>query len=195
MATKSNHNNPIISVFGSHSPEPGSSDYQIAYRTGQLLADAGYTVATGGYGGTMAGVSQGAYDAGGHTIGVTSDKVERSRLVKVNRWILEEIRYNTLSERVNHLVTVNQGMIVLAGGIGTLSEFALAWSFLQVKEISQRPLILVGQLWADTLRAFFDPKYVTNEHNTLYQCVNTPEAAIAILKPMLADSTGDKAGE
>lgn len=189
MGMKSDY--PIISVFGSHAPEPGSDDYQIAYRTGQLLAEAGYTVATGGYGGTMAGVSQGARDAGGHTIGVTSDKVERSRPVKLNPWIQEEIRYKTLSERVNHLVTVNQGMIVLSGGIGTLSEFALAWSFLQVKEISRRPLILVGQLWADTLRTFFDPRYVTSEHNALYQCVLNPEAAIAIIQVQVADRTGE----
>jgi len=185
-------NRPIIAVFGSHAPEPGSSDYLLAHKMGRLLAEAGYSVATGGYEGTMAAVSQGAFEAGGHTIGVTSETVERSRPVKLNRWIHEEIKYKTLSERVNHLVTVNQGMVVLSGGIGTLSEFALAWSYLQVKEISQRPLILVGSLWAETLQTYFDPRYVTAEHNSLYQCVQSPEEAIALLPLPVQDSAGNQ---
>lgn len=129
----------------------------------------------------MAAVSQGASEVGGHTIGVTSEIVEQSRPAKLNRWVQEEFKYKTLSDRVNHLVTVNQGMIVLAGGIGTLSEFALAWSYMQVKEISLRPLILVGRLWADTLQTFFDPRYVADEHMNLYDCVLTPEEAITLL--------------
>jgi len=183
---------PIISVFGSHAPKPGSNDYLLAYKMGRLLAEAGYSVATGGYGGTMEAASQGAFEAGGHTIGITSETVERSRPVKLNRWIQEEIKYKTLSERVNHLVTVNQGMVVLAGGIGTLSEFALAWSYLQVQEISKRPLILVGRMWVNTLQTFFDPRYVTKEHNSLYQCVHSPEEAIVLLTLQIHASPGNQ---
>ena len=49
----------VISVFGSSAPLAGSADYEAARTVGQLLAQAGFVVQTGGYGGVMAGVSQG----------------------------------------------------------------------------------------------------------------------------------------
>ena len=48
------------------------------------------------------------------------------------------IRLEPPSERLLHLVTRSEGMIVLPGGIGTLSEMTLAWSFL-----------LGGTIWED----------------------------------------------
>lgn len=72
------HSAPIISVFGSHSPQAGSEPYRQAQELGRRLTRAGFVVATGGYEGTMAAVSQGASEAGGHIIGVTSARVEES---------------------------------------------------------------------------------------------------------------------
>ncbi len=175
----------VISVFGSHAPQPGSLDYALAYETGKLLATNRFSVATGGYGGTMAGVSQGAAEAGGHVIGVTSKNVAKSRPVRLNQWVKEEVSYNTLADRVLHLVLENSGMIVLPGGIGTLSEFALAWSLMQVKEISPRPLILVGKFWTETFRVFVDPAYVEDRHRRLITVVDTPKQAVDSLMEIL----------
>ncbi|MCB0028595.1 MAG: hypothetical protein KDE28_11845, partial [Anaerolineales bacterium] len=47
---------PVIAVFGSSSPQPGSAAYETAREVGRLLAQRGYAVATGAYGGTMAAV-------------------------------------------------------------------------------------------------------------------------------------------
>ena len=171
----------VIAVFGSHAPQPGSADYEAAREVGQRLAESSFTVATGGYGGTMAAVSQGAAEAGGHVIGVTSRQVETARPAKLNRWVKEEIRYRTLVERVAHLVNNNQGMIVLPGGIGTLAELALAWGLMQVQEINRRPLILLGQMWADTIGVFVNPEYVAQDHLALIRHAGTPAEAIDVL--------------
>jgi uncharacterized protein (TIGR00730 family) len=173
------HTVPIISVFGGSTPRPGSEPYRVAYEVGRLLAGRGIAVATGGYSGTMTAVSQGASEAGGHVIGVTSDQIEQFRPLGVNQWVVEEIRYRTLQERLIHLVRSNEGMIVLPGGIGTLSEMALAWSFLQVGEISPRPLILLGDMWRQTVEDFIDTQYVRPEHIQLLHFAETPEAAVA----------------
>ena len=69
----------VISVFGSSAPQPGSADYEAARDLGRRLAEAGFTVQTGGYMGTMEGVSRGANEAGGHVIGVTCDQIEEFR--------------------------------------------------------------------------------------------------------------------
>ena len=173
---------PLISVFGSHAPGPGSEDYELAREVGRRLAMSGFGVATGGYSGTMAAVSQGAAEAGGYVLGVTSGQIEKIRQAKLNPWVTNEIRYETLSARALHLVTKNDGIIVLSGGIGTLSEFALAWSLMQAKEIPLRPLILLGEIWHHTMDRFANPDYINPEHLALIEYAVSPEQAIAQLK-------------
>jgi uncharacterized protein (TIGR00730 family) len=168
-----------ISVFGSRAPQPGSSDYETARKLGALLASADLAVATGGYGGMMSAVSQGAAEAGGHVIGVTCAQIERTRPAVPNRWVKQEIKYETLNERVHHLVRNNHGMVVLPGGIGTLSEFALAWSFLQVGELTPRPLILLGEMWTNWLETFVRPEYVLDQHLQLIRLAGSAETAAA----------------
>jgi uncharacterized protein (TIGR00730 family) len=175
------NNETVISVFGSHAPRRGDGDFELALSMGRLLAEAGFTVATGGYSGVMEAVSQGAAEAGGQVIGVTSAQIERSRMAQANAWVTREIKYESLRERLLHLVVHNQGIIVLPGGVGTLSEFALAWSFLQVEEISPRPLIVLGQMWTATLEAFVQPEYLPSEHLALVGRVESPHEALAYL--------------
>ncbi len=172
----------IISVFGSSAPKSGSEPFASAYLVGRLLAEAGFTVATGGYGGTMTAVSQGASEAGGHVIGVTSEQIEQFRPIGPNQWVKEEIRHKTLRERLLHLIVHNDGMIVLPGGIGTLSEMTLAWSFLQVGEIEKRPLILLGDLWKETIEAFNDTRYVRQPHLDLLTFVDSAETAVSAIQ-------------
>ena len=169
---------PVISVFGSHTPKPGSSIYEMAKELGRLLASASFTVATGGYEGTMAAVSQGAAEAGGHVIGVTSSAVQASRDVSLNKWVREEVQYHSLQDRLNHLVTQNDGMIVLEGGIGTLSELSLAWSLLQVREIKERPLVLMGELWKETLDVFIRAEYISEDVVGLIVVLDSPSEVV-----------------
>src|SRR3990172_5023246 len=89
-----------VTVFGSSRPAAGSDAYETARRLGAALARAGFIVASGGYGGVMEGVSRGAREAGGKTIGVTA-AVFRSQ---ANAWVEEEIRVATWHERLLKLV-------------------------------------------------------------------------------------------
>jgi uncharacterized protein (TIGR00730 family) len=172
------NNLKIISVFGSASPQPGSADYSAARTLGRLLAQAGFTVQSGGYSGVMAGASQGAAEAGGHVIGVTSAQIEQFRPMPANQWVIEEIKRQTLRERLLYLVDNCAGAVVMPGGIGTLSEMSLMWSFLQTGEIAPRPLIAVGGLWQRTLAAFVDEAYVHPHHQALLTLTRTPEEAV-----------------
>lgn len=168
----------IISIFGSASPLPGSQAYQDAYEVGRLLALAGYGVMTGGYAGTMAGVSQGAAEAGGHVIGVTSAQIEAYRQIPPNQWVAEEVRQNLLRDRVTYLVLHNDGMIVLPGGIGTLSELALAWSLMQVGDLPQRPFVLLGSTWRQMVDVLYNGNHVKTKDYALLQFADSPETAV-----------------
>jgi uncharacterized protein (TIGR00730 family) len=171
----------VISVFGSSSPQPGSADYEAARDLGRRLAEVGFTVQTGGYMGIMEGVSRGANEAGGHVIGVTCDQIEEFRPSKANPWVKEEARHATLRERLLYLVDHCDGIVVMPGGIGTLSELALSWSFAQVGETSPKPIIPIGGLWQRTLAAFIDQDYISPNHVALLTPARSTAEAVDIL--------------
>ncbi len=180
----------VVAVFGSSTPAPDSEAYEDARRLGQQLAEAGFVVATGGYGGTMAAVSQGAAGAGGHVIGVTSGHMERYRPMPANEWVAEEIRHESQRDRLLHLVLNNDAMIALPGGIGTLSEVALAWSLLQTGEIAARPLVLLGPTWRETIRVYAQAEYIRPRDLDLIYLATSAETAVAYVKQSMAARGG-----
>ncbi len=179
-----NVNRKVVSVFGSSAPTPGSADYQTAVVLGRRLAEAGFVVMSGGYGGTMEAVSRGAKEAGGLTIGVTVDPFDRAGL-KANPFLDVEIKFPALLQRLHYLVTAGDALIALPGGIGTLSEVALAWSLLQTGELPPRPFLLLGSRWRRLLEAYLDPFYIREEDVSLLQVVETPEEAVEALRAQI----------
>jgi uncharacterized protein (TIGR00725 family) len=141
-----------VTIFGSSNTQPGNPAYSQALHLGQLLGQAGCTVLTGGYIGTMEAVSRGAAEAGGYVIGVTCEDIERWRPVKANAWVHEEWRCPTLRDRLARLIDGCEAALALPGGPGTLTEIAFTWNLLLTKSIPPKPLILIGSGW----RVMFD---------------------------------------
>lgn len=144
-----------VTVFGGSKPVVGEDAYNDAFYLGQLLGSKGYTVLTGGYIGTMEAVSRGAAEAGGHVIGVTCDEIEAWRPVAPNRWVMEEMRFPTLRQRLYALIDECDIGMALPGGIGTLAEIAAFWSQSQVNQKLTRPLILIGNGWKESFEMVF----------------------------------------
>jgi uncharacterized protein (TIGR00730 family) len=148
-----NNNRRTVAIYGSASITPDSADWQLAHAVGQQLAEAGYPLLTGGYGGAMEAASQGAADAGGHVIGVGVGLFER-RGLRLNRWVKEAVSLDTLRDRLFYVVQQPDAYVALRGGVGTLSEIALAWSLMQVGELPPRPFVLFGPMWRRFVAAF-----------------------------------------
>lgn len=178
----------VVSVFGGSTPLPGSADYESARRVGELLARAGFAVATGGYSGVMEAVSRGANEAGGRVIGVTSDRIERKYGRTMNSWVTERVHYPTLGERMRHLVEQYDAAIAMPGGIGTLAEVAYTWSMVQTGESKRKPLVLVGPRWQETMTAFLNETsdYIKEPDRRLITLVRNGDEAIKELKRMLS---------
>lgn len=141
---------PVIAVFGSSAGRPGESAYEAARDCGRLLARAGYTVATGGYGGAMEACSRGAADAGGKVIGVTAPSAFPGRR-GANRWVQVEIPAGTITERIHLLLTGSAACLALDGSIGTLTELVMGWNLAFVAGLSgapAHPVVAVGPTWA-----------------------------------------------
>jgi uncharacterized protein (TIGR00730 family) len=172
-----------ITVFGGAQPQPNSPAYEEARLLGELLAQRGHTVLTGGYIGTMEAVSRGASEAGGHVVGVTCEDIEAWRGVRANQWVKEERRYKTLIERLQALVEGCEAAIALPGGAGTLAEVSLMWNLMIVESLPRRPLILIGAGWQSTFDQFFTSfgNYMPANQRELLLFANDVQKAVEIL--------------
>jgi uncharacterized protein (TIGR00730 family) len=135
----------IITIFGTARAKSGGKVYELALETGRVLAQAGFVIANGGYGGTMLAVAKGAAEAGGEVVGVTCLAFEGA---VANEYISREIVTSSLDERLETLIKLAEGYVVLPGGTGTLLELAKVWELKNKGFINQsKPIILVGEFW------------------------------------------------
>ena len=134
-----------VTIFGTGRAGPADSAYMLAYKIGKLLAQAGFVIANGGYGGTMLAADKGAADVGGEIVGVTCSVFKRSF---ANEYITREIVTGSLDERLDTLIKLGQGYVVLPGGTGTLLELAKVWELKNKGFLEAgRPIILVSGFW------------------------------------------------
>jgi uncharacterized protein (TIGR00730 family) len=153
---------PTAAIFGSATIRPEQDAYIAALQTARLLAGAGWAVMTGGYDGIMGAASQGAAEAGGHVIGVTLSHFSQQR-GGPNRWVREEIRYETLGGRVQHLVSHADAYVVFPGGTGTLQELVEVWQSKHVGSVPAGRPFVAHDFWRDVLAslmisAYFNPR-------------------------------------
>jgi hypothetical protein len=133
----------IVTVFGSSRPQAGDADYQEARALGAALAQRGFAVCSGGYGGVMEGVSRGAKEGGGHVLAVTAEFFRR----RANAWVDEEICVHTWEERLFELVRRGDGYVACKGGTGTLVELATVWEMLNKSVMRRKPFVALGEFW------------------------------------------------
>ena len=166
----------IITIFGTGKARAGDATYQLAYEVGKLLAEAGFTVANGGYGGTMLAAAKGAVEADGEVIGVTCSAFKNS---KANKYVTREIVTPTLDERLDTLIKLGQAYVVLPGGTGTLLELAKVWELKNKGFLkTDKPIILLGGFWKPLvdLVATDDP-----ESSQYVEQADEPEQAVKLI--------------
>ncbi|HYW67890.1 MAG TPA: LOG family protein [Candidatus Dormibacteraeota bacterium] len=137
----------IVTVFGSSHPGEGDADYAQARELGRRLAERGFAVCSGGYGGVMEAVSRGAKEAGGKTYGVTAEFFGR----KANDWVDVEVRKKTWEERLFELIRLADGFVACKGGTGTLVELAVVWEMLNKSVMARKPIAVLGNFWQPIL--------------------------------------------
>jgi uncharacterized protein (TIGR00725 family) len=138
-----------VGVVGSARLEPPDPRCELAEQTGAAIAARGWTMITGGYGGLMEVASRAAAEAGGTVVGLPMRGWDN---LTPNRWNNELRWSSTYAERLAHLLAAD-AVIVLDGGIGTLSEAATVWAALQT-EPDAADLVFLGTGWEPVLQAF-----------------------------------------
>ena len=173
-----------IGVMGSARLTEDDERWKQAHQLGELLAREGYAVVTGGYGGLMAAVSQGAHEKGGSVIGLT---MQHWQSVTPNRWNAT-LRWSTdYGTRINHIIRCD-AVIALPGGVGTLAELMIAWSASQT-EGRALPLVLLGACWPRLMEAIRANLVVSDTDLNLLRFAESPAEALRAIQIGLHDTT------
>lgn len=169
--------NKAITVFGSSHGRAGDAGYEQARELGRLLAQAGFDVVSGGYSGSMEGVSRGAAEGGGRAVGVTCATFGSA---DGNAYLNQTIHTPDLPARLRQLVDLVDGFVVLPGGIGTLAELFLVWNLIAVHAID-KPCVLLGAHWRRVLAALVQETQVEATHAAMLHVVDAPAEAVQVL--------------
>lgn len=143
-------NERIITIFGGSKCAKSSTEYREAMDLGRRLAEAGFTICTGGYLGIMEAASRGARENGGRVFGIVMNQFKH----EPNRYLTDKVATNHFYERLQNLITRSVGFVALRGGMGTVTEISLVWNKIQTGVIKKRPLVLVGECWKPVVEAW-----------------------------------------
>jgi uncharacterized protein (TIGR00730 family) len=167
----------IVTIFGGSKCGEESEEYKQALSVGQLLAERGFTICTGGYLGVMEGASRGAHERGGRVLGIVMNQFKS----EPNRYLTEKVASAHFYERLQNLIIRSVGFIAIRGGAGTVTELSLVWNKLQTKVIEPRPLVLLGDCWPPVIEAFKRSLVVSEQDVALLDFALTPEEAVEII--------------
>ncbi len=167
----------IVTIFGGSRCDESCPEYAQARRVGELLADAGYTICTGGYLGVMEAASRGARERGGRVLGIVMNQFK----AEPNRFLTDKVATAHFYERLQQLITRSVGFIALRGGMGTVTEVSLVWNKLQTGVIEKRPLVLLGDCWPPVVEAWRKNLVVSDRDVSVLDFAATPEQAVAVI--------------
>lgn len=168
----------IVTIFGGSKCSERDPEYGEALRVGQLLAEAGYTICTGGYLGVMEAASRGAHERGGRVLGIIMNQFK----AEPNRFLTDKVATPHFYERLQQLITRSVGFIAIRGGMGTVTELSLVWNKIQTRVIGPRPLVLLGECWPGVVKAWQQCLAVSDADVAALDFASTAEEAVAIIR-------------
>ncbi len=142
-----------VTIFGSARVREGDATYQSCVETARRLAEAGFTIITGGGPGIMEAGNRGAKLANAETIGLN---IELPFEQGTNRYVDVGMHFRYFFVRKTMFVKYSIGFVVFPGGFGTMDELFESLTLIQTGKIHNFPVVLFGSSYwrglADWLR-------------------------------------------
>ena len=148
---------------------------KIAYETGSEVAKSGNILISGGLGGVMLAACHGAHDANGITVGIIpqGDAKEANEfcdiIIPTNMGLMRDF-LNAQSA---------DGIIIIGGGSGTLSEICAGY-------MAKKPMVSIRNMGGVT-QQFID-NYVDHRKNVKIIGVDTPKQAVEKILELITAS-------
>lgn len=142
-----------VAIFGSARVKRGDATYKLVYDLAKRIGKADMDIVTGGGPGLMEASSK------GHRAGNKHHKAHAVGLLikigleeKNNKHLDIKKEFARFSDRLDHFMTLSNAVVVAPGGLGTLLELFYTWQLVQVKQICNIPIILLGDSYKELIQ-------------------------------------------
>ncbi|HEY6148394.1 MAG TPA: LOG family protein [Thermoanaerobaculia bacterium] len=177
-----------VAVFGSARVQAGDKEYAEVREVASRLTELGCDIVTGGGPGLMEAANEGAASSRergsrktrsfGLTIAIPYEKA--------NPYLDSVTAHRTFFSRLHHFVRMSQAFVIFPGGIGTALELMMVWQLLQVGFMTERPVILFGEMWRGLVewmnREMVPRRLVNPEDLDLVHLATSVDEAIALIE-------------
>lgn len=143
---------PSVSIFGSARTPPDHRYYHLAEEIARQLADAGFSVVSGGGPGIMEAVNKGAHAGKAPSVGLN---ISLPHEQAANAYQDISLTFRHFFARKVMFVKYASAYVVLPGGFGTLDELMEIMTLVQTGKSRRIPIILVhAPFWQGMLDWF-----------------------------------------
>ncbi len=136
-----------VSVFGSARLAVSDTEYGEVRQLASRLTELNCDIVTGGGPGLMEAANEGAASSRGVRKTRSYGLTIAIPYEKANPYLDSVTPHRTFFSRLHHFVRMSQAFVIFPGGIGTALELMMVWQLLQVGFMTERPVILVGEMW------------------------------------------------
>jgi uncharacterized protein (TIGR00730 family) len=141
---------PCVTVFGSARFPESHIFYKQAREVGSELANAGFTVMTGGGPGIMEAANRGAKDVNGRSVGCN---ISLPKEQEPNPYLDLFVEFNYFFVRKLMLAKYSYAFVAMPGGFGTLDEIFEIATLVQTGKVKGFPIIFFGiEYWTPLIK-------------------------------------------
>lgn len=144
-----------VTIFGSARLPQDNRYCKKARELGQLLAQNGHPVITGGGPGIMEAANHGAYEYGGRSIGLN---ITLRHEQFPNPYLTDTLQFQYFFARKVMLAMSAKVYVMFPGGFGTMDELNEIIVLMQEGKMPKMPIFLFG-------KSFFRPHQISREQN------------------------------
>ncbi|NBC11782.1 MAG: TIGR00730 family Rossman fold protein [Gammaproteobacteria bacterium] len=185
-----------VTVFGSARFPDGHQYYRLGRELGAALAEAGFTVMTGGGPGVMEAANRGAQEAGGHSVGCN---IRLPLEQHPNPYLDRVLTFDYFFVRKVMLVKYSSGFIFLPGGFGTMDELFETLTLIQTGKLHAFPCIALGRaFWRPLLDVALERLYeagTVSPGEVELALVDTPAEAVELIAATCGPPLAQRAGQ
>jgi uncharacterized protein (TIGR00730 family) len=178
---------PAVSIFGSARIQPDDPIYQKTEKLGNLFAQNGFAIITGGGGGVMEAANKGAVEAGGRSAGLN---IHLPFEQKPNDFANIRLEFKYFFIRKVMFIKYAMAYIAMPGGFGTLDEIFEVITLIQTHRIRPLPIILVESEYWSGLKEWIEAKLLAEKRVSpkdldIFQIMDDPEEVVKFVKKVV----------
>lgn len=187
-----------VTIFGSARLPETDKYYKRARKLGQMLAQHGHTVITGGGPSMMEAANRGAFEYGGRSIGLN---ITLEHEQHPNPYLTDFLEFEYFFARKVMLALSGKVYVFFPGGFGTLDEFSEVILLIQEGKTPRMPVFLFGsKFWTPITKALIRnmlPHGLIDKKDTeIFKITDSQEEIVAaadkIGHPMVGENYYDK---